>query len=108
MVYLGVDNTTANATDGRDSVRVITQNTWSSGLFIADIAHMPGDECGIWPAYWPNGGETEIIEGINLQTTPIITLHSGENCTVKNTGSASVSVLTDDDCDSITSSGGCS
>lgn len=109
MVYLGVDNTTENTTSGRDSVRVITKNVWSNGLFIADIAHMPGNQCGVWPAYWtsgpnwPNSGEIDIIEGINMQTTPMVTLHTGENCTVTNTGSASGSVLSNDDC-----SGGCS
>lgn len=32
------------------------------GVFIADIAHMPGGACGSWPAFWmfgpnwPNSG----------------------------------------------------
>ncbi|OQE43126.1 hypothetical protein PENCOP_c003G03215 [Penicillium coprophilum] len=113
-VYLGVDNTTENTTGGRQSVRVITKDVYTNGLYIADIAHMPGNACGIWPAYWtsgpdwPNSGEIDIIEGINMQKTPIITLHSGKNCTVTNTGSAAGSVLVDPDCDSSTSSGGCS
>ncbi|KAK4865011.1 hypothetical protein LT330_001634 [Penicillium expansum] len=113
-VYLGVDNTTENTTGGRQSVRVISKNVWTNGVYIADIAHMPGNACGVWPAYWtsgpdwPNSGEIDIIEGVNLQKTPIITLHSGKNCTVTNTGSAAGSVLTDPDCDSSTSSGGCS
>ncbi|KAJ5772731.1 hypothetical protein N7457_007627 [Penicillium paradoxum] len=113
QVYLSVDNQTENTTGGRDSVRVITSNVYTNGVYIADIAHMPGNECGIWPAYWtsgpnwPNSGEIDIIEGINLQKTPVITLHTGENCTVTNTGSAAGSVLTDADCDS-TVSGGCS
>ncbi|KAJ5505727.1 hypothetical protein N7453_004684 [Penicillium expansum] len=113
-VYLGVDNTTKNTIGGRQSVRVISKNVWTNGVYIADIAHMPGNACGVWPAYWtsgpdwPNSGEIDIIEGVNLQKTPIITLHSGKNCTVTNTGSAAGSVLTDPDCDSSTSSGGCS
>lgn len=62
-VYLGVDNVTENTTGGRESVRVITKNVWTNGLYIADIAHMPGNACGVWPAYWnsdpdwPNSGE---------------------------------------------------
>ncbi|OQE96421.1 hypothetical protein PENNAL_c0001G11271 [Penicillium nalgiovense] len=47
------------------------------------------------------------IEGINTQKTPIITLHSGKDCIVTNTGSAAGSVLVDPDCDSSTSPGGC-
>ncbi|KAJ5486141.1 hypothetical protein N7530_000441 [Penicillium desertorum] len=113
-VYLGVDNTTENTTGGRQSVRVITKNVWTNGVYIADIAHMPGNACGVWPAYWtsdpdwPNSGEIDIIESVNMQKTPIITLHSGKNCVVTNTGSAAGSVLVDPDWDSSTSSGGCS
>lgn len=36
---------------GRSSVRVISNNAYTHGLFIADIKHMPTG-CGTWPAYW--------------------------------------------------------
>ncbi|KXG52963.1 Concanavalin A-like lectin/glucanases superfamily [Penicillium griseofulvum] len=113
-VYLSVDNTTENTTGGRQSVRLISKKVWTNGVFIADIAHMPGNSCGVWPAYWtsgpdwPNSGEIDIIEGVNMQKTNIVSLHSGKDCTVTNTGSAAGSVLTDPDCDSSTSAGGCS
>lgn len=35
---------------GRESVRISTKKTFTHGLFIADIAHMPGTICGTWPA----------------------------------------------------------
>lgn len=37
------------------------------GVFIADIEHMPGGVCGIWPAFWmfgpnwPNSGLVFIV-----------------------------------------------
>ena len=104
QVYLAADSVTENTTNGRPSIRVESTDSWTTGLFIADIAHMPGNSCGVWPAYWtsgpdwPNSGEIDIIEAINLQKSPIITLHSGTGCTVANTGSAAGSVLEDASC----------
>jgi hypothetical protein len=79
-VYLGVDHTTVNPTGGRGSVRVTSNKAYTHGLFIADISHMPGGICGVWPAFWtfgpnwPASGEIDIIEGVNSQTTDAITL----------------------------------
>lgn len=45
---------------------------YNKGLIIGDFAHMPGSDCGIWPAFWlvgpnwPSGGEIDIIEGVNI------------------------------------------
>ncbi|KFY38681.1 hypothetical protein V494_04266 [Pseudogymnoascus sp. VKM F-4513 (FW-928)] len=114
QIYLGADSTTPNAIAGRQSVRVESTDAYSKGLFIADIAHMPANSCGVWPAYWtsgpdwPNSGEIDIIEAINLQKTPIITLHSGKDCVVANTGSAAGSVLTEANCNSDGGDSGCS
>jgi hypothetical protein len=63
QVYLGVDYTTVNPSAGRASVRISSNEGYTHGLFIADIAHMPGSICGVWPAFWlfgpnwPNSGE---------------------------------------------------
>jgi hypothetical protein len=50
--YIGVDHSTTLVTSGpgRNSVRIGSKKTWTHGLFIADIAHMPGGICGTWPA----------------------------------------------------------
>lgn len=50
--YMGVDYKTILSTtaQGRKSVRITTQKSWTHGLFIADIAHMPDSTCGSWPA----------------------------------------------------------
>ncbi|KAG5642778.1 hypothetical protein DXG03_002123 [Asterophora parasitica] len=43
--------------------------------------------CGTWPAIWeviepqwPNGGETDILEGVNDQGPNAATLHTGSGC----------------------------
>lgn len=38
---------------------------------------------------WPNGGEIDIIEGVNDQTSNDVTLHTGPGCSVSNTGTFS-------------------
>lgn len=51
MIYLGVDHTSDNVTSGRASTRVSSTKTYTKGLFLADINHMPTG-CGVWPAFW--------------------------------------------------------
>jgi hypothetical protein len=75
QVYLGVDSTTVNPSNGRLSVRVTSNKAYTHGLFIADIQHMPGSICGVWPSYWmfgpnfPANGEIDIIENVNYAFT---------------------------------------
>lgn len=51
QVYLGVDYTTVNPSAGRASVRITSNKGYTHGLFIADIAHMPGSICGVSPQF---------------------------------------------------------
>ena len=50
------------------------------------MEHVPAG-CGTWPAFWlvgpewPTHGEIDIIEGVNMQTDVISTLHTNEGCT---------------------------
>jgi hypothetical protein len=47
QIYMGVDHTTVNpSSPGRASVRLTSNKAYTHGLFIADIAHMPGSICG--------------------------------------------------------------
>jgi hypothetical protein len=113
-VYLGVDSTTVNPTGGRGAVRLSSNKAYTHGLFIADIAHMPGGICGVWPAFWtfgpnwPASGEIDIIEGVNTQATDAITLHTSSGCTMSGTGSLSGSVLQNGDCNAGNGNTGCS
>ncbi|KAF7563372.1 hypothetical protein G7046_g706 [Stylonectria norvegica] len=97
QVYLGVDFTKQakllpNGLHGRDSVRLESKDTWSSGLLIADIAHMPGTACGVWPSLWTYNfaenpvGEVDIIEGINMQTANDVSLHTCGTCSFTKIG----------------------
>ena len=66
QIYMGVDHTTVNPSAGRASVRVTSNAAYTHGLFIADIAHMPGSICGVWPAFWLFGPNWVRIRGRNF------------------------------------------
>lgn len=98
-----------NGGPGRPSIRLTSNNNYTHGLFVIDLAHMPFG-CGTWPAFWtfgpnwPNNGEigtlvnkslmnsvnltliTDIIEGVNLNTVNSMTLHCSPNCTIAGSG----------------------
>lgn len=50
-VHIGVDSSNV-ASNGRNSVRITSKNSYNTGLVILDLAHMPGSVCGTWPAFW--------------------------------------------------------
>lgn len=50
-VRLGVDSTNYYGMgEGRPSIRIESKESYNHGLFIADFAHMPPSDCGLWPA----------------------------------------------------------
>ncbi|KZT58392.1 glycoside hydrolase family 16 protein, partial [Calocera cornea HHB12733] len=71
----------------RPSVRITTQRTFTGGLLIGDIKHMPVG-CGTWPAFWSNGpnwpagGEIDIIEGVADATHNTASIHTNPGCTI--------------------------
>jgi len=85
QVYIGCDHTNVASGRGRDSVRIESKKTFNSGLFILDLDHMPTG-CATWPAFWtvgpnwPNSGEIDIIEGVNVLTYDATTLHTNAGC----------------------------
>ncbi|KAH8690908.1 putative endo-1,3(4)-beta-glucanase [Talaromyces proteolyticus] len=91
-IYIGVDSTNIASGRGRRSVRLTSHATYNGGLFVLDLAHMPGSNCGSWPAFWtfnsnwPWQGEIDIIEGVNKQSGDAMTLHSGDGCSIKSGG----------------------
>ncbi|KAL5500975.1 hypothetical protein ACEPAH_9362 [Sanghuangporus vaninii] len=84
-----VDNTTngqGNSTFGRPSVKILSSYTISSGnLVLFDAVHMPYG-CSVWPAYWtqgpawPDDGEIDIVEAVNMDTINSISLHTLNGC----------------------------
>ena len=105
QVYLGVDSTTVNPSGGRGAVRLSSKNSYTHGLFVADIAHMPGGICGVWPAFWtfgpnwPASGEIDIMEGVNDQQTDSITLHTSAGCSMSSANSLAGSTLQNPSCE---------
>ena len=89
--YMAVDSQNPSKI-GRPSVRITSKKSFNHGLFIADIAHMPGGICGVWPAYWlvgpdwPRNGELDIFENVNDETANQMTLHTSPGCKVNRTG----------------------
>jgi hypothetical protein len=67
----------------------------------------------VWPAFWlfgsnwPNNGEIDIIEGVNLAGTDQITLHTGPGCTVNTAGSQSGTTLIQSNCNANSGYDGC-
>eukprot|EP00039_Didymoeca_costata_P021053 m.343255 g.343255 ORF g.343255 m.343255 type:complete len:338 (-) comp22566_c0_seq1:29-1042(-) len=85
------DNTTvvASCGQGRKSIRISSQKTYNGGLFVLDLEHMPFG-CGTWPAWWstgpswPQNGEIDVVEGVNLNTWDQTTLHTTTGCSFSN------------------------
>ncbi|PHH76819.1 hypothetical protein CDD80_1197 [Ophiocordyceps camponoti-rufipedis] len=77
--------------EGRPSIRLESREQHNHGLFIADFLHMPPSRCGLWPAFWaygsdwPNGGEIDIIEGVNTMKHTSITAHTKDGCKLQTT-----------------------
>ncbi|KIJ25746.1 glycoside hydrolase family 16 protein, partial [Sphaerobolus stellatus SS14] len=101
QAIMRMDNTSFLQDNGfRDSVRISSQKTYNSGLFILDLTHAPWG-CSVWPAFWtvggnwPNNGEIDVFEGVHDNTHNQMTWHTGPNCnltvTSNFTGTASVS-----------------
>ncbi|KAJ7669535.1 laminarinase [Mycena polygramma] len=72
---------------GRNSVRLQSNKQYMTAVTIFDVQHMP-QGCGTWPALWtvgpnwPNGGEIDILEGVNDQGPNQSTLHTSSGCTM--------------------------
>lgn len=94
---LKVDNFT-NVTVGqpRNSIRMTSNDLYDYGsVWIIDLVHLPFG-CSVWPAFWskgplwPEDGEIDIIEAINVMPNNQMALHTTSNCThgaVAQTGS---------------------
>ncbi|KAG6864896.1 hypothetical protein C0991_006466 [Blastosporella zonata] len=85
---LKVDNEhSVAANQKRGSVRITSQAAYDVGsLWITDMVHIPYG-CSVWPAFWtmgpnwPDNGEIDILEGINLMDHNQMALHTLPGCT---------------------------
>ncbi|KAK2933609.1 hypothetical protein FoTM2_004852 [Fusarium oxysporum f. sp. vasinfectum] len=98
-VHLGVNSvdkaallTPGGSKHGRGSVRLESKESYSSGILIADIEHMPGTACGVcWSYNFDEDpvGEIDIIEGINgNQNGNYVSLHTCGACIFNRPGGA--------------------
>ncbi|TFK47593.1 hypothetical protein OE88DRAFT_1771177 [Heliocybe sulcata] len=106
---LKVDNTSDVAYGSkRNSVRITTQASYGVGsLWIIDLVHIPYG-CSVWPAFWtmgplwPNDGEIDIIEAVNVMPNNQMALHTTPGCSQPepNTGNVQTGApnLADLDC----------
>ncbi|KDQ51418.1 glycoside hydrolase family 16 protein [Jaapia argillacea MUCL 33604] len=98
---------------GRNSVRIKSVNTYTTHTVVFDIRHMP-QGCATWPAAWetlestwPDGGEVDILEGVNDVSPNQSTLHTSPNCSMP-TGIVQSGTPVDTDCDSsVNGNAGC-
>jgi len=84
-VRIGVEHTLVYGASGRPTVTIVSNKAYNGGLFIGDFVHIPTG-CGTWPAWWtvgpnwPNGGEIDIIEGVQNAAGDQTTLHTQAGC----------------------------
>ncbi|KAI9444261.1 glycoside hydrolase family 16 protein [Lactarius indigo] len=70
----------------RNTIRITSQDSYGVGsLWIIDLTHLPYG-CSVWPAFWtkgptwPDNGEIDIIEGVNLMGANQYALHTLPGC----------------------------
>ncbi|KZT27803.1 glycoside hydrolase family 16 protein [Neolentinus lepideus HHB14362 ss-1] len=111
---LRADDTTtlSSSGPGRNSVRLQSNNQYTTHVAVFDIRHMP-QGCGTWPAVWevganwPDEGETDILEGVNDQGPDQITLHTSSGCTMPSSRSMTGTSLGTDCSTADTNNAGC-
>ncbi|KZP26131.1 glycoside hydrolase family 16 protein [Athelia psychrophila] len=80
---MGADHTTVlnPSGAGRNSVRIKSTAAYTTHVAVFNPAIWEVDE-----ADWPNGGEIDIVEGVNNVTPNQSTLHTGPGCTIPGSG----------------------
>ncbi|KIP06881.1 glycoside hydrolase family 16 protein [Phlebiopsis gigantea 11061_1 CR5-6] len=70
----------------RNSVRITTNDFFEIGtIFVIDVVHIPFG-CSVWPSIWttgqpwPENGEIDIIESVNLMGFNQMSLHTTSGC----------------------------
>jgi len=106
-----VDNTsTVPFNEKRNTVRITTNDRYAVGsVWVADMYHLPYG-CSVWPAWWsqapawPEGGEIDTLEGVNLVTQNQMGLHTLPGCTAVGAKQDPSSKTLSTDCSYLTNS----
>ncbi|CAE6376808.1 unnamed protein product [Rhizoctonia solani] len=98
-------NLVKSGSRGRDSIRISSKKSYEDSVIVLDLTHMPTG-CGTWPAFWtvttgkwPQGGEIDIIEGINNRTSNLASLHTTPGCNMTATPRPMTGVAESTECD---------
>ncbi|KAF9484920.1 glycoside hydrolase family 16 protein [Pholiota conissans] len=79
------DQTVLPMGQNRESVRISSNVTYDTGLFILDLNRAPWG-CAIWPAFWtvgsnwPANGEIDILEGVHDNEHNQVAWHTNPGC----------------------------
>ena len=90
VAWIRADNSSVAAPDGpgRKAVRLVSRDSFSSGVWALDVNRMP-EGCGSHYAWWlagpswPGGGEIDVVECINGDSHARTTLHTCDDCDMK-------------------------
>jgi len=99
-----VDNvSTVDYPNKRNTIRLQSTEAYGLGsLWVMDAIHLPYG-CSVWPAFWsqaakwPEGGEIDTLENVNLATANQMALHTLDGCNASSSA-AMTGALTDTDC----------
>ncbi|KJA15955.1 glycoside hydrolase family 16 protein [Hypholoma sublateritium FD-334 SS-4] len=112
------DQTTLPLGQNRESVRISSNTTYDTGLFILDLNRAPWG-CAIWPAFWtvgsdwPSNGEIDILEGVHDNEHNQVAWHTNPGCTLNPNASYTGIIpqtngINNTDCDAnVNSNAGC-
>ncbi|EST04752.1 Concanavalin A-like lectin/glucanases superfamily [Kalmanozyma brasiliensis GHG001] len=100
-------STTPVALEGRNSVRITSKQSYSDGVYVANVTHVPLG-CATWPAFWtvtenlsswPVGGEIDIMENANDEYNGnLVSAHTSSVCTIPSSNAGETGVVAYTNC----------
>ncbi|WVQ77422.1 hypothetical protein IAR50_007108 [Cryptococcus sp. DSM 104548] len=102
-----VDNTSTVAyNDKRNTIKITSEDTYPVGsVWVLDAVHLPYG-CSVWPAFWsygegatwPEQGEIDTIEGVNMGFSNRMALHTEDGCSIDASSSGYTGTVNDTSC----------
>ncbi|AFR98888.2 endo-1,3(4)-beta-glucanase [Cryptococcus neoformans C23] len=90
----------------RDTVKITSTDSYPVGsIWVLDAVHLPYG-CSVWPAFWsygagatwPEDGEIDVIEGVNMGFSNQMALHTEDGCSLGSSGSSFSGIVNDTSC----------
>ncbi|WWC59856.1 uncharacterized protein I303_102418 [Kwoniella dejecticola CBS 10117] len=102
-----VDNSSTVAyNEKRNTIKITSQDSYEVGsVWVLDAVHLPYG-CSVWPAFWsygkgatwPQQGEIDTIEGVNMGWSNQMALHTEDGCAITTSSSAYSGTVNDTSC----------